>query len=158
MAKAKLSGDEIDQIVGMLVGWRGDLTWGRLLDKVAAVLGRPFTRQALDGHDAISRAFKSGKKRIRGAKRLNPGAPEISAELAAALERVDALQTQVALLRDERTGFLEVFATWQYNARNRGMSDRDLNLPLPTVERHATGNKRGPGKTTRDGTSSSSRR
>ena len=54
---------------------------------------------------------------------------------------MEALKAEVALLKQERDGFLETFATWLYNARNRGLSERDLNEPLPAVERHRSDKK-----------------
>lgn len=142
MPKAKLSVDDIDRIVTLLIGWRGKLTWELLNDKVAAVLGRSYTRQALDAHADIKRAFASAKTRSRGAKHADPRSGHITVELATALDRVNALQAEVTLLKQERNAFLETFATWLYNARNRGLSERDLNRPLPVVERHGSDRKR----------------
>lgn len=136
VAKAKLSSDDIDQIISLLTSWRGKLTWDLLVDKIAAVLGRPYTRQALDAHAGIKRAFDLAKKRARDSKRAGSVSPDIDPELATALQRVDALRAEVALLNQERHGLLETFAIWLYNARNRGLTERDLNQPLPDVERH----------------------
>ena len=141
MAKGKLSADDIDRIVTLLTGWRGRLTWELLIDKVTAILGRSFTRQALDAHAEIKRAFVLAKNRSRDAKHANPRSPHITVELATALDRVDALKAEVTLLKQERNAFLETFATWLYNARNRGLSERELSLPLPTVERHGSDRK-----------------
>lgn len=141
VSKAKLSSDDIDHIVSLLTSWRGKLTWELLVDKVAAVLGRSYTRQALNGHDHIKRAFDLAKKRAREGKRVDALSPHVSPELATALDRVEALRAEVTLLKQERNGFLETFATWLYNARNRGLSERDLNQPLPMVERHRSDRK-----------------
>jgi hypothetical protein len=135
MPKAKLSPGDIDVVINLLTGWQGRLTWEMLVDKVAAVLGRSYTRQALDAHVDVKRAFDLAKKRAREGKR--PGAaPYASPELAAALDRMEGIKAEVALLKHERSGFLETFATWLYNARNRGLSEGDLNQPMPAVERH----------------------
>jgi hypothetical protein len=141
VSKAKLSPDDIDLIVSLLTGWRGKLTWELLVDKVTAVLGRSYTRQALNAHDGIKRAFNLAKERAREGKRAGPVPKDISPELATALERVETLRAEVDLLKQERNGFLETFATWLYNARNRGLSERDLNQTLPTVERHRSDRK-----------------
>lgn len=141
MVKAKLSDHDIDSIVNILTGWRGKLTWELLVDKVAAVLGRPFTRQGLDYHAAIKRAFTLAKTRLRKGKHATPQSPDTSVELAIAVDRVDVLQAEVTLLKQERNALLETFATWLYNARNRGLSERDLNRPLPVVERHGSDRK-----------------
>jgi hypothetical protein len=141
MPKAKLSPDDIDHIVSLLTSWHGKVTWELLVDKVAAVLGRSYTRQALNAHEGIKRAFDLAKNRARRGKRVNPVSPNVSPELATALDRVENLRAEVALLKQERNGFLETFAIWLYNARNRGLSERDLNQPLPTVERHRSDRK-----------------
>lgn len=136
MPKAKLSPDDIDHIVHLLTTWCGKLTWDLLVNKVAAVLGRSYTRQALNTHDAIKRAFDLAKKRAREGTRIDPMQSRNSPELAIALDRVETLRAEVALLKQERDGYLQTFATWLYNARNRGLSERELNQPLPAVERH----------------------
>lgn len=150
--KPKLSADDIDHIVHLLTCWRGTLTWNLLADKVTAVLGRPYTRQALDAHEEIGRAFKLAKDRVRedSCARKDTGVgPQkhetsdkvviaLQKELAIALERVDSLRAEVVLLTQEKNAFLETFATWLYNARNRRVTEKDLNLPLPKVERDRT--------------------
>ena len=141
MAKAKLSVDDVDRIVSILTSWQGKLTWDLLVIKVTAVVGRPFTRQALDGHAGIKRAFGLAKERAREGKSTVFKSVDISPELATALQRVDNLRSEVILLKHERNSFLETFATWLYNARNRGLTERDLNQPLPPVERHRSAKK-----------------
>lgn len=141
MPKAKLSSDDIDHIVSLLTSWRGKLTWDLLVDKIAAILGRSYTRQALNAHVEIKRAFDLAKNRSRQGKRTDSGPQHTSPELATALERVETLRAEVALLKQERNDFLQTFATWLYNARNRGLSERDLNQPLPAVERHRSDRK-----------------
>lgn len=153
VSKPKLSAEDIDQIVHLLTSWRGKLTWVLLVDKMIAVLGRPYTRQALDAHEEISRAFTLAKNRTREHNRagknrglFSPDDHEISAkdvtvlqkEFAIALERIETLKAEVVLLRQERNAFLETFATWLYNARNRKMTEKDLNAPLPEVQRDRT--------------------
>lgn len=141
MPKAKLSPADIDHIVNLLTSWRGKLTWELLVDKVTAVLGRSYTRQALDAHDAIKRAFDLAKKRARESKHADLMPSHIAPELVIALDRVETLRAEVTLLKQERDRYLQTFATWLYNARNRGLSERDLNQPLPAVERHRSDRK-----------------
>lgn len=140
MPKAKLSPGDIDIIINMLMSWQGNLTWEMLTDKIAAVLGRSYTRQALDAHVSVKRAFALAKKRARSGK--SSGAMlHVSPELKTASDRVEALKVEVALLRQERNAFLETFATWLYNAHNRGLSELELNQSLPAIERHRSDGK-----------------
>jgi uncharacterized small protein (DUF1192 family) len=134
MAKARLTNDEIDRIVGILVSWEGKLSWDLLTDQVGAMLKRSFTRQGLNKQENIRVAFQQAKDRLRSSS-VATSPIEISAELSLALSRVDRLEAQIAVLKAERNRFLQKFATWQYNARSRNMSEAELNLPLPSVER-----------------------
>jgi hypothetical protein len=134
MAKARLTDDEIERIVGLLISWQGKLSWEMLTEQVGVMLKRPFTRQGLDKQENIRTAFQQAKDRLRSSP-ATPSASEMSAELAMALGRVDRLEAEIAVLKAERNRFNEKFATWQYNARSKGLSEADLNMPLPKVER-----------------------
>ncbi|UIJ81943.1 hypothetical protein [Rhizobium leguminosarum] len=135
MAKARLTDDEIERIVALLISWQGKLSWELLTERVETLLKRPFTRQGLDKQDNIRTAFQQAKDRLRSSP-VTPSATEMSTELAMALGRVERLEAEVAVLKAERNRFLEKFATWQYNARSSGrLSESDLNIPLPKVER-----------------------
>jgi hypothetical protein len=134
MAKARLTDDEIDRIVALLISWQGKLSWELLTEQVGAMLKRTFTRQGLDKQDNIRTAFQQAKDRLRTSP-ATPSHSEMSAELALALGRIDRLEAEIAVLKAERNRFLEKFATWQYNARSKNLSEGDLNMPLPRVER-----------------------
>lgn len=141
MAKARLTESEIERVEGLLVAWAGPLTWDLLVEQVQVILKRPFTRQGLDKQERIRTAYKLAKDR----QRKSPAAPtarEMSVELAAALGRIERLEAEVKLLRAQRNAFDERFATWQYNARTRGISEADLNRPLPAVDRNGSKKKR----------------
>ncbi|MGR9231895.1 hypothetical protein ACU8NU_10055 [Rhizobium leguminosarum] len=137
MAEARLTEAEVDKIVSLLTSWRGKLSWELLLQRVAPILKRDFTRQGLDKQETISLAFKQAKDRLR----LRPKRPsagddiDLPPELAATLRRVENLKAEVELLQAEKQRLLERFATWLYNARCRGLSEADLNNPLPPVDR-----------------------
>lgn len=134
MAKARLTDDEIERIVSLLISWQGKLSWELLTEQVGVTLKRPFTRQGLDKQENIRTAFQQAKGRLRSSS-VTPSASEMSTKLAMALGRVDRLEAEVAVLKAERSRFNEKFATWQYNARSRGLSQADLNMPLPRVDR-----------------------
>lgn len=134
MAKARLTDGEIERIVGLLTGWQGALNWEVLTERVQTLLRRSFTRQGLSKQENILTAFQQAKDRLRSSPAA-PSASTMSAELAVALARVDALQAEIAVLKTERNRFNEKFAVWQYNARSRGISEYELNTPLPRVDR-----------------------
>ena len=137
MADARLTDAEVDKIVNLLTTWQGKLSWELLLRRVTPLLGRDFTRQGLDKQQSISIAFKQAKDRIRIRAKKAPRDrdSDLPPELAAAQRRIDNLMAEVKLLKAEKDKFLERFATWLYNARSRGLSEIDLNSPLPPVDR-----------------------
>ncbi|TBG89593.1 hypothetical protein ELG67_11080 [Rhizobium leguminosarum] len=148
MADARLTESEVDKIVNLLTTWQGRLSWELLLRRVTPMLRRDFTRQGLDKQATISIAFKQAKERLRTrAKKPTADRDGLPPELAAALSRNDNLVAEVDLLKAERDRFLERFATWLYNARSRGISEHDLNQPLPPVDR----DKSERGKSDRNG-------
>ncbi len=132
MAKARLTDGEIEQIVGLITTWRGDLSWELLTERVASMLGRTFTRQGLNKQENILVAFQNAKIRLRT---VAPDPSGLSPELALAQARIDSMTAELAVLRAERDRLNEKFATWLYNARSRGITIVDLNRPLPKVDR-----------------------
>lgn len=139
--KAKLDAGDIGTVVALLEAWDGPLTWERLTSRVALVLGRPFSRQALDGHAKIKIAYQSRKSRLRkvlaSVRAGKPDMNEISPELATALQRADALQARVDRLQATVDAYELKFVTWLYNARVMGMGEDALNAPLDPVDRRA---------------------
>ena len=137
MAEARLTDTEVDKIVNLLTTWQGRLSWELLLRRVRPLLGRDFTRQGLDKQQSISIAFKQAKDRIRIRAKKAPRDRDndLPPELAAAQRRIDNLLAEVELLKAEKDKFLERFATWLYNARSRGLSEIELNSPLPPIDR-----------------------
>lgn len=144
MAKAtkpKLDGEEIGTVVAMIEAWDGPLTWERLTDRVALVLGRPFSRQALDAHAKIKTAYQTRKIRLRKIRASvvagRPDMDDIPPELGLALQRAAALQARVDRLQATVDAYDVKFVTWLYNARIAGLSEAKLNEPLPPIDRGA---------------------
>jgi hypothetical protein len=139
--KPKLDSEEIGTVVAMIEAWDGPLTWERLTDRVAMVLGRPFSRQALDAHAKIKIAYQTRKTRLRkirvSVRAGKPNMDELPPELAFALQRVEALQARVDRLQATVDAYDVKFVTWLYNARIAGLSEDVLNSPLPPVDRGA---------------------
>lgn len=132
LAKARLTNEEVELIIGLLTSWRGKLSWELLLKRVETLLRRPFTRQGLDKQAAIRTAFQQAKARTRTAKQ-SPS--EALPEIALLQQTIESLRAEIAVLKAERNRYAEKFATWLYNARSRGLSEVDLNRPLPIVDR-----------------------
>jgi len=131
----QLTDSDIEVICSILDGWTGSLTWNALINTVTLRLKRKYTRQALDRHFRIKSAYSLRKKALRG----KTGRPEVkSLELQMSLERIDRLKAENERLMAENTQLLEQFARWAYNAHCKGLTEVQLNQPLPPVDRART--------------------
>ncbi len=84
-----LSKRDIEAIVNIILGWKGDkLSWDRLCASSAKVIGKIPTRQSLSANKAIKEAFKTRKACIKqkGNALPKPGNLNIAAERIARLQ------------------------------------------------------------------------
>jgi hypothetical protein len=129
--------EDISDIVSILDGWTGKLSWELLIQAIGLRKRATYTRQALHKHERIKQAF-AVRKQLLAAGRAN-GAPKVeSPELAAALQRITRLEGENARLESENQRLLEQFARWAYNAHTRGLDQQFLSSPLPRVNRDQT--------------------
>jgi hypothetical protein len=129
---AHLNDELIDEIVRVIDGWSGQLTWEELRESVAIRIGHCPTRQGLDRHRRIKKAFQKKQKLIR------EGRPELkvgSVEVQKLQESNDRLKSENLRLTDENNNLLDQFRRWAYNASIAGISYADLNEALPQVDR-----------------------
>jgi len=129
-----LTDRDIEAVVGLLDGWKDKLTWDRLCDACEAILGIRPSRQTLYRHVRIKDAYSLTKERLKGAEESLSLPPTMKA----AAERLARLEAENERLRQENANLLEQFVRWQYNAYAKGLSDRDLNGSLPSVDRGNT--------------------
>ena len=135
--RSKNLGDaEIKQIVEILDGWTGKLTWELLIDAIELRMFNRYTRQSLFKHERIRHAFELRKNEIplEGETVSRVESPQ----LQAALDRIARLETENRRLESENNRLLEQFARWAYNAHIRGLDKDFLNQPLPAVNRGQT--------------------
>lgn len=123
----------IKQIVEILDGWSGKLTWELLIDEIELRMHNRYTRQALSKHERIRHAFDLIKKSDDFSVRQVS-----SPELQVALERIARLEAENRRLESENERLLEQFVRWAYNAHTRGLDNKFLDRPLPTVNRGQT--------------------
>lgn len=134
MAK-QLTDNDIETVVKILDGWTGKLTWEALIDAIQIRIGCRYTRQALDRHERIKRAYTVRKNTLRHGTEI----PEVrSVELQKALQRIERLTAENERLKAENSALLEQFARWAYNAHTKGLDEAILNRPLPAVNRDTT--------------------
>lgn len=136
-----LTESSIDQILSVLDGWSGPLSWEALIDAIERRLHVRYTRQALHKHARIKGAFSVSKERLAEAGGKRPRKPA-APELQAALDRIERLEGENARLAAEGERYRETFARWSYNAYTRGLDEKFLNQPMPPVDRDRT--KRSP--------------
>lgn len=132
-----LADADIAEIVAILDGWSGKLTWESLIQAIKLRKHATYTRQALHKHERIKVTFSLRKKLLAA---TNPGnVPEAaSPELQVVLERIARLEGENARLEAENQALLGQFACWAYNANTRGLDHVFLSRPLPPVDRDRT--------------------
>lgn len=128
-----LNDDDVADIVSVLDGWCGKLSWELLIDALEARRFGRYTRQALHKHERIALAFAARKKGLKEGD--SPEAGDESPELKMALERLVRAEREVERLTRENRLLLEQFVRWAYNAHGRGLGKDVLDRPLPGVQR-----------------------
>ncbi len=131
-----LTDDAIEQIVRLIDGWEGKLTWESLIDATVTRLHCKYTRQALHKHERIRAAFVLRKESLGGQK--DAVVRRGSGQLTDAMARIARLEAENQRLEAENQRLLEQFVVWAYNAHTRGLDKEFLSQPLPRVNRDQT--------------------
>lgn len=123
----------IKEVVEILDGWSGKLTWDLLISAIKLRTHYEYTRQTLHKHERIRNAFELKKQDI--ADNQDSVRSVGSPELQKALERIARLEAENKRLESENSQLLEQFVRWAYNASTRELDQNFLNKPLPPVNR-----------------------
>ncbi|QOY55169.1 hypothetical protein HUE87_02710 [Candidatus Sulfurimonas marisnigri] len=130
-----LTDELIEKIVKILDGWSGKLTWDKLIDEIEFRTKNKYTRQTLGKHQRIKDAYNLTKDRVSTTiKEL----PNMSAEVAALIQKVKRLEAENDRLNFENEALLAQFARWAYNAHSKGVTKEMLDKPLTPVDRGKT--------------------
>lgn len=134
MAK-HLSELEINKIIKLLDGWTGKLTWESLIEESSkTILGRKPARQTLFKNKRLRFAFEHRKRELKkGTKR-----PSTSLSKNILIDMNTRLKSEINRLNAELDLMMETFKVWQYNAYANGLSEDQLNKPLPSIDREPT--------------------
>jgi hypothetical protein len=114
-----------------------DVTWANVIAVVKRRLGREYTRQALSSHARVKIAFDARKRAAREVVAAGGVIPRTDVERLL-LDKVEALQRQVARLEAENAAAMRQFAVWAYNAHALDIPERELDRPLPPSGRKST--------------------
>jgi hypothetical protein len=134
-----LNAESIENVVQVLDGWEGKLTWDLFIKAVASRTGCTYTRQALHRHERIAKAFQLRKQSLSNFKDQKRSTEHLSvAELTVIIDRCARLESENTRLRAENERLLLQFVTWAYNAHTRGLDKEFLNRPLQPIDREVT--------------------
>ena len=109
-------------------------TWDAVVKLARQRLGHAYSRQTLSRYPRIRTALTARKEQL---KRERPGrrpGPKTDTE-AAFLERIDALEAEIARLKADNDALMTQFAIWAYNTHVLGVPDHRLDAPLQPVNR-----------------------
>ena len=129
-----LTDKDIEDIVQLLDGWSGSLTWEDLCNDCMATIGFKPTRQTLHKFNRVAGAYKLAKEREKN----NLQDIKIPATLVVAAQRIERRTREVQRLEKENTALLEQFVVWQYNAFTHGISREKLNKGLLKIDKGQT--------------------
>lgn len=134
MAKNKfIKSDDVAAIVKMIRSWPREKTgWRDLCTACKPLLGYIPTRQGLNGHQSIKDAFQAKKAAIRSKV---PARKPLPSSLAVASDRISRLNEIVTSLQEENDRLRERLVIWQYNSFKRGLTQAQLEEPLPVINR-----------------------
>ncbi|MGF6977247.1 putative ribosome quality control (RQC) complex YloA/Tae2 family protein [Paraburkholderia sp. JPY465] len=133
-----LTEERIKEVVDILDGWTGKLTWDALLDAVEKSIGIRYSRFTFSEYPEIANAFSFKKDALRGTKPGGRGEPR-DERVRAALEQKQRYKDKAERLEQENQLLLEQFVTWATNAERKGVTMAMLNAPLPKPKRDRTG-------------------
>lgn len=128
----RLSQDDIETAVRLLEGWTDKLTWDRYLAVLATEIGHLYSKVAMHKQPRIIDAWEHAKTRIEQSIREVGAKSNGSAAVAAAIGQRNQYKERADRLQRENEVLLERFQRWSFNAYKKGMTEEELDRPLPT--------------------------
>lgn len=125
-----LTPELLQQVIDMLDGWDGKLTWELLLASVEELSGHRYSRYTFADYPDIALAFSNRKGDLRGALPRTKSEPK-DEKLREASKRSDRLIAKNSRLEAENRLLTEQFVVWAINAERKGVTMDMLNAPLP---------------------------
>ena len=116
--------ENVQEVIAIIDGWSGKLTWEALIKRVLVKLNRSYTRQGLAKHEEIQFAFEERKKVLRGSTTRN--GKRVSAEDQVYVHKIERLEAEVERLKAENNNLKARFVQLANNAFNN--SKREVML------------------------------
>ena len=128
-----LSTAQIDAIVALIDGWPlgTKVTWDAVLHLIERRLRLHPTRQTLARHDRVRRAYD-----VRKAAQRNPLYP--CSDVRMLVQTIHRVTAERDRLSADLESAREHIARLQYNAYKHGLKKRDLEAPMPAIDRGQT--------------------
>jgi hypothetical protein len=124
---------EIESIVGIIRAWPKErITWSDVCARAEPLLGFMPSRQGLYQREEIRNAFQAKQKGLRISPKATVPMPS---SLAVASMRISNLNAQIREQNLIINRMRDQFIRWQYNAYLKGVSEADLEKPLPGADR-----------------------
>lgn len=127
-----LSAADISAIVDTINGWKiPPFTWDAICAAVEPLVGKRPTRQSISSNALIKIAYKKRNETLGQEYIPRPSPSSLSVSEA----RIDQLEAKLRVVSARNQQLLEQFVVWQYNASKFGISEHQLNEPLPRIDR-----------------------
>jgi hypothetical protein len=134
----RLSDEDCAKIALLISSFRGSITWDDVIGLGEEVTGQRYTRQSLEKKDDIRTAYDLVRKASDSKDKAGHSKKLKSKELVVAEGRIAKLVAEKKLLETINAQLREQFVVWAENARKRGLSEADLNSPLPKLHRKSS--------------------
>lgn len=129
----KLTPERVNEIVRIIEDFVGEITWQKVIESIERALLICYTRQALASHKVIQDAFAAARTKLALARSRTPIGRR--ARIDARIERYKADNDR---LLKENDRLINLHVIWLYNANLHGLSEEQLNMPMPPVNRGQT--------------------
>lgn len=129
--RIQISEEFAHDISNLIVEWRGPLTWARVVAEAERVCGHTWTRQGLQNHAAIKKAYQDKTKALKNRRPVQEG--DIATTIL--LEKIEHRDIEIGKLRARINAYDEMFIRYQANAHRLGIAPGELDQPLPPVHR-----------------------
>jgi hypothetical protein len=129
----------VDKIRSMILAWpHGKITWEAIRAAVNSKFGTEWTRQALQAHYKIKKAYQDTKKRLRDDPDSKPKSRKATTKdtvVPVLQERIRFLEDRVIELEGVIIEYQGQFVRWQRNAYLAGIPLSKLDGTVQTVDR-----------------------